>query len=112
MIDAHQHFWRLDRGDYGWLTPALQPLYRDYLPAELAPALQRAGIHSTILVQAAALQFPLGHPAVASVVAGAASGAESRNIAVQFAHPIPAAFWSALHERGLVDARAPLPGPA
>jgi L-fucono-1,5-lactonase len=53
MIDAHQHFWRLERGDYGWLTPALQPLYRDYLPADLAPALQRAGIQSTILVQAA-----------------------------------------------------------
>jgi L-fuconolactonase len=53
MIDAHQHFWRLDRGDYGWLTPALAPLYRDYLPADLAPALQRTGIHSTVLVQAA-----------------------------------------------------------
>jgi L-fuconolactonase len=53
MIDAHQHFWRLDRGDYGWLTPALRPLYRDYLPADLEPVLRRAGIHSTILVQAA-----------------------------------------------------------
>ena len=53
MIDAHQHFWRPARGDYGWLTPALQPLYRDYLPADLAPALRRAGIQSTILVQAA-----------------------------------------------------------
>jgi L-fucono-1,5-lactonase len=52
-IDSHQHFWRLDRGDYGWLTPELRPLYRDYLPAELAPALQRAGVHSTVLVQAA-----------------------------------------------------------
>jgi L-fuconolactonase len=46
VIDAHQHFWRLDRGDYGWLTPALRPLYRDYLPADLAPHLQRAGVHS------------------------------------------------------------------
>jgi len=53
MIDSHQHFWRLDRGDYGWLTPALAPLYRDYLPADLAPALARTGVHSTILVQAA-----------------------------------------------------------
>ena len=53
MIDAHQHFWRLDRGDYGWLTPALAPLYRDYLPADLEPALRRAGVRSTILVQAA-----------------------------------------------------------
>jgi len=61
-------------------------------------------------LQAAALQFPLGHPSVASVVAGAANGAESRNIAAQFAHPIPVDFWLALRERGLVDPRAPLPG--
>jgi L-fuconolactonase len=53
MIDAHQHFWRLDRGDYGWLTPALAPLYRDFLPPDLEPALKRAGVQSTILVQAA-----------------------------------------------------------
>jgi L-fuconolactonase len=52
-IDSHQHFWRRDRGDYSWLTPALGPIYRDYLPADLAPQLGRAGIGSTILVQAA-----------------------------------------------------------
>jgi L-fuconolactonase len=53
MIDAHQHFWRLDRGDYDWLTPSLQPLYRNYLPADLEPALRRNGVQATILVQAA-----------------------------------------------------------
>ncbi len=53
-IDAHQHFWRRDRGDYHWLTPALAPIYRDYLPADLAPQLAAAGIGRTILVQAAA----------------------------------------------------------
>jgi L-fuconolactonase len=52
-VDSHQHFWRLDRGDYDWLTPALAPIYRDYLPEELAPQIARAGIASTILVQAA-----------------------------------------------------------
>lgn len=52
-IDAHQHFWRLDRGDYGWLTPALEPIYRDFGPADLQGALQRHGISRTILVQAA-----------------------------------------------------------
>jgi L-fuconolactonase len=52
-IDSHQHFWRLDRGDYGWITPAVQPIYRDYLPADLEPLLVRAGIGSTVLVQAA-----------------------------------------------------------
>ncbi len=52
-IDSHQHFWRLDRGDYGWLTPELQPIYKDYLPADLEPILTREGIDSTVLVQAA-----------------------------------------------------------
>jgi L-fuconolactonase len=53
-IDAHQHFWRRDRGDYTWLTPDLSPIYRDYLPADLAPHLAATGIGKTILVQAAA----------------------------------------------------------
>jgi L-fuconolactonase len=52
-IDAHQHFWRPARGDYGWLTPDLAPLYRDFLPGDLAPLLERAGISGTVLVQAA-----------------------------------------------------------
>ncbi len=76
MIDAHQHFWRLDRGDYGWLTPALRPLYRDYLPTDLEPALRRTGVHSTILVQAAPtvaetrflLELAHAHEFVAGVV--------------------------------------------
>jgi L-fuconolactonase len=54
MIDSHQHFWRLARGDYAWLTPNLAPLYRDFEPADLAPILQRHGIAGTVLVQAAA----------------------------------------------------------
>jgi L-fuconolactonase len=52
-IDAHQHFWRLARGDYGWLTPAQGPIYRDFDPADLAPLLRRCGIDATVLVQAA-----------------------------------------------------------
>ena len=55
-IDAHQHFWRLERGDYDWLTPALRPLYRDYLPPDLASDLDAAGVTATILVQAAATE--------------------------------------------------------
>jgi L-fuconolactonase len=52
-IDAHQHFWRLARGDYGWLTPALAPIHRDFGPQDLQPILARHGIAATILVQAA-----------------------------------------------------------
>ena len=53
MIDAHQHFWSVARGDYGWLTPETGVLYRDYGPEDLAPHLERQGIEATILVQAA-----------------------------------------------------------
>jgi L-fuconolactonase len=53
VIDSHQHFWRTVRGDYGWLTPALTALYRDFGPGDLAPLLSRHGIDRTILVQAA-----------------------------------------------------------
>jgi D-threo-aldose 1-dehydrogenase len=63
----------------------------------------------SVPLQAAALQFPLGHPQIASVVAGCANGAEARNCAAMFSHPIPPEFWRALRERGLVDVRAPLP---
>jgi L-fuconolactonase len=52
-IDAHQHFWRVERGDYRWLTPELAPLYRDFGPADLEPHLLRAGIAASVLVQAA-----------------------------------------------------------
>jgi D-threo-aldose 1-dehydrogenase len=63
----------------------------------------------SVPLQAAALQFPLAHPSVASVVAGCANGAEARNCAAMFTHVIPPEFWRALRERGLVDPRAPLP---
>jgi L-fuconolactonase len=75
-VDSHQHFWRLDRGDYGWLTPALAAIYRDFLPEHLAPLLTQAGIGSTVLVQAAAtveetrfmLDLARDHPFIAGVV--------------------------------------------
>jgi L-fuconolactonase len=52
-IDSHQHFWKVVRGDYFWMSPAVPTLYRDYLPEDLRPILARHGIDRTILVQAA-----------------------------------------------------------
>jgi L-fuconolactonase len=52
-IDAHHHLWTLARGDYGWLTPALVPIYRDFDLPDLAPLVSASGIEATILVQAA-----------------------------------------------------------
>lgn len=52
-IDAHHHLWTLARGDYGWMSPALGPIYRDFTSEDLAPLLADAGIDRTVLVQAA-----------------------------------------------------------
>ncbi|WP_077624661.1 amidohydrolase family protein [Sediminibacillus massiliensis] len=52
-IDAHQHFWQIERGDYGWITKDMVPLYRDYLPGDLLPELYRHHIDGTVLIQAA-----------------------------------------------------------
>lgn len=53
IIDAHQHFWQLARGDYAWLTPELKPLYRDFMPDDLRPHLAQSCVEGTVLVQAA-----------------------------------------------------------
>ena len=58
---------------------------------------------------AAALQFPLAHPAVACVIPGMADAAEvTANVAL-FAHDIPPALWDDLKTEGLLHDRAPTP---
>jgi len=52
IIDAHQHFWDLDRGDYPWMGPEHARLGRRFGPDELAPLLERGGITGTVAVQA------------------------------------------------------------
>jgi L-fuconolactonase len=55
-IDAHQHYWSLQRGDYEWLTPDDRILYRDFTPADLSGELAACSIRATVLVQAAATE--------------------------------------------------------
>jgi L-fuconolactonase len=50
-IDAHQHFWRLAARGASWPPPSLAPIYRDFLPPDLAPLLAANGIDATVLVQ-------------------------------------------------------------
>ena len=58
---------------------------------------------------AAALQFPLGHEVVTSVIPGPRNAEELRQIVDWFETPIPDAFWTALRDKGLIDERAPVP---
>ncbi|KAH8049808.1 D-arabinose 1-dehydrogenase [Aureococcus anophagefferens] len=57
--------------------------------------------HGVPLV-AAALQFPLGHPAVASVIPGGKSPAEVRSNVASMRRPIPGALWADLRAAGLL----------
>lgn len=63
-IDAHQHYWQLRRGDYGWLTAKDGLLYQDYLPNQLVPLLKQHNLVKSIVIQAAPTleetQFLLG----------------------------------------------------
>jgi D-threo-aldose 1-dehydrogenase len=58
---------------------------------------------------AAALQFPMGHPAVASVIPGAIAPDQVRRNVASFRHPIPADLWAELKHEGLLRADAPTP---
>jgi len=73
-IDAHHHLWTLARGDYGWLTPKLAPIYRDFSLSDIAPHLAKSRIEGTILVQAAPTEaetmFMLGIAEATEVVRG------------------------------------------
>jgi len=76
QIDAHQHYWNPARGDYDWMPKDNAVLSRPYGPLDLMPALAKARVTHTVLVQAAATveetEYLLGiadaTPSVAGVV--------------------------------------------
>lgn len=60
-------------------------------------------------LKAAALQFILAHPAIASVIPGARSVAEVEENVRMIECPIPTDLWAELQQQGLVAASAPTP---
>jgi D-threo-aldose 1-dehydrogenase len=81
-------------------------------PADIMDKAQKidavCGRHGVPL-PAAALQFPLGHPAVASVVPGFRSPQEVTSNLAHFSQPISAAFWRELKAERLIRTDAPVP---
>jgi D-threo-aldose 1-dehydrogenase len=87
----------------------------DYRPASDAikqkvKAIEAVCQRYDIPLQAAALQFPLLNPIVASIIPGARSVEELRANAHYTRHPIPLDFWLELKSEGLIDARASVGG--
>jgi L-fucono-1,5-lactonase len=74
ILDAHQHYWKPDRGDYGWLAQAAVSLRREFLPQHIVRVRKDAGVEACVLVQAAPSEdetrflFELAH--IDSAVAG------------------------------------------
>lgn len=50
-LDAHQHFWKYDAAQYGWI-PKGSPLERDWLPPDLVKEQTSVGLDGSIAVQA------------------------------------------------------------
>jgi D-threo-aldose 1-dehydrogenase len=95
-------------------TGAIEGAYFQYAPAppEIMARVRRIEAvcaRHGVRLPTAALQFPLGHPAVATVIPGTRSPAEvEQNLAI-FAPDVPADFWAELKHDGLLREDAPTP---
>ena len=92
------------------------PLY-DYRPAsssvlDRVRRLEAVCKEFNVPLAAAALQVPLAHPAVVSVIPGLGSVAEVTSTIELYNARIPSEFWAKLRETNLVQHDAPLPGEA
>ena len=109
-VDAHHHLWTISRGDYGWLTPALGPIYRDFTMDDMSPLLDATGIDRTIVVQAAdtvrETEFLLSQAEGSDRVAGVVGWIDMQ------APDAIARRWFAPHAHGKANAVAQPPHPA
>jgi aryl-alcohol dehydrogenase-like predicted oxidoreductase len=95
-------------------TGAVQGARYAYAPAAPEMLAKVARIEAvctrhSVPLAAAALQFPLGHPSVASVIPGGLSPEHVRQNVAAFHHTIPSALWAELKHEGLLRADAPTP---
>ena len=95
-------------------TGATPGAYYNYKPAppeimERVRRIEQVCVRHGVRLPSAALQFPLGHPAIATVIPGTRSPAEvEQNLAI-FAPDVPADFWAELKHEGLLREDAPTP---
>lgn len=93
--------------------PHHSPRY-DYGPAassviDRALAFEAVCERHSVPLRAAAIQFPFGHPAVASVLSGARSVAEVEDNVAMVTWPIPDGLWADLRSAGLLPGTVPTP---
>jgi len=86
----------------------------NYSPApaevkERARGLEAVCARHGVALPAAALQFPLAHPAAAAAAVGAQDAGEVHADLAHAAADVPAAFWREIGQRELIDPEAPTP---
>jgi len=82
------------------------------IPAEVqtrTAALRQVAAEHGVPLPAAALQFPLAHPAVASVIPGMRDPGQLAQVLDWTRARIPTEFWADLKQRNLLHAESPLP---
>jgi L-fuconolactonase len=52
QLDAHQHFWRYDPAEHGWMDDRMTAIKRDFLPKDVRPLMDATGFNGCISVQA------------------------------------------------------------
>jgi len=82
----------------------------DRLWIDRVAAIETICAEEGVPLRAAALQFPLAHPAVDLVLAGAQTIHQWDDTRTLLRHPIDAGFWRRLRMAGLLPASAPIPG--
>jgi D-threo-aldose 1-dehydrogenase len=76
---------------------------------ERTAAIEQLCTRFGVPLRAAALQFPLAHPALDLVIAGAQIPEHWADAVQMLEHPIPGAFWRELKSQHLVSQEAPTP---
>ena len=95
-------------------TGPVEGAHYDYAPAspeilEKTRRIEEVCRRHNVPLKAAALQFPLGHPTVASVIPGMGSPKRVAENMDLLAHKIPSDLWAELRSEGLIRQDAPLP---
>jgi L-fuconolactonase len=52
LIDTHQHYWRYNERDFGWIEESMASTRRDFMPSDARPLLKAAGVSGAVVVQA------------------------------------------------------------
>jgi L-fuconolactonase len=75
-IDSHQHFWRYDAAEHGWIDDSMAAIRRDFAPKDAAREMAGAGVDAGVAVQVRQtlketdwlLSLAGAHPTIAGVV--------------------------------------------